>query len=43
MMIGREYDSALTAVQRFVIKPSLSGRMIQGHREKRLLAQSVMP
>lgn len=41
-MIGREYDSALTAAQRFVIKSSLSGTNIPSHREKKLLTQPAM-
>jgi hypothetical protein len=35
-MIGREYDSALTAVQHPVIKPSFSGATLFGYREKEL-------
>lgn len=42
-MIGREYDSALKVVQRFVIKSSLSKTSINSHREKKLLTQPAMP
>jgi hypothetical protein len=35
-MIGREYDSALTALQHRVIKLSLLGATLLCHREKEL-------